>query len=305
MPKRGSGRKALQAARLVGAGILAGALGASTAGAADEPGRIPPGARYVAMGSSFASGPGVTQPADTPPSRCQRSADNYAHQLARKRSLRLVDVSCGGATTANILGPWGELPPQLDALTPDTRLVTVTIGGNDVNYIGGLYAASCQAAQQSGLPLCHYFLAQASRPGGVQLLSPPTAEAWAKVEAGLERIVQEVRRRAPAARLVFVDYFNVLPERDLCPQTPLPEAAAAQARATAARLAKLTATVAERHGVEVLRLSELSRGHDACAKAPWVTGFIPQPGAVRFTPYHPNLQGMTAAADALDRMLGR
>jgi hypothetical protein len=25
-------------------------------------------------------------------------------------------------------------PPQLNAVTPDTKLVTVTIGGNDVNY---------------------------------------------------------------------------------------------------------------------------------------------------------------------------
>jgi hypothetical protein len=66
--------------------------------------QLSPQARYVAMGSSFAAGPGVTAPADTPANRCARSADNYAHQLARKLNLQLVDVSCSGAKTDNLLG---------------------------------------------------------------------------------------------------------------------------------------------------------------------------------------------------------
>jgi lysophospholipase L1-like esterase len=263
------------------AGSAAAALLAWPAGAAPAD-DVPPGDAYVAMGSSFAAGPGVTRLDEGAPARCGRSADNYAHQLARKRKLRLVDVSCSGATTAHILGPWGELAPQLDALTPQTRLVTVTIGGNDVNYIGGLYAAS--------------------RPGG-QAPAAPTEQAWAKVEASLEQIAHEVRRRAPDARLVFVEYVTVLPERGLCAQTPLSEGAAAVARETARRLAQVTAAVASGAGAEDLRVSELSRGHDACASEPWVTGFIRPPGAEHFAAYHPNLAGMTAVAEALDREL--
>jgi lysophospholipase L1-like esterase len=288
------------ARRAVAAAALAVALAPLTAQAADS-GAVPPGSRYLAMGSSFASGPGVTQPAD--PGRCMRSADNYAHQLARRRNLQLVDVTCGGATTAHILGSWGELPPQVDALTPDTRLVTVTIGGNDVNYIGGLLRASCQAGRDAAAsPICRYF-AGASHPGG-PAPARPDDKAWSQAAAGLEQIVQEVRRRAPAARLVFVDYFTVLPEHGLCSQTPLSEAAAAQGRDTAQRLAQLTAEVGRRNHVDVVRMSDLSRDHDACARAPWVTGFLPPPGAQHFMPYHPNLAGMTAAADALDRELG-
>ena len=40
---------------------------------------------------------------------------------------------------AHVLAPWNELPAQIDAVTPDTRLVTITIGGNDLNYIGNLF----------------------------------------------------------------------------------------------------------------------------------------------------------------------
>ena len=177
------------------------------------------------MGSSFAAGPGVTASADTPPNRCTRSIDNYAHQLARRRNLDLVDVSCGGATTANVLQPWGELPAQIDALTPDTALVTITIGGNDVGFIGGLIMASCSdlADRPTGTAaptMCQAMAAR--RAAGPQSALPPqisgpTEESWRSVEAGLDRIAVEVRQRSPGARLVFVDYPLVVPAGKSCP----------------------------------------------------------------------------------------
>lgn len=269
---------------------------------------LPRGARYVAMGSSFASGSGVAPYDPAAPARCQRSMENYARQLARKHALTLVDVTCGGATTAHILGPWNELPPQVDALTPDTALVTVTIGGNDIGYIGGLIAGSCGAIPDSGpsfgaQPLCR-MIAAGRRSGAA--LPTATEDGWRKVETALNGIVQEIRRRSPRARIIFVDYLTVLPEGALCAQTPLSPQAAETGRATAARLARLTADVARRNGAEVLPASELSRKeHSACAAAPWMAGFIPPAESRSFVPYHPNLAGMTAVAEALDRQLRR
>jgi lysophospholipase L1-like esterase len=241
-----------------------------------EPPSLVAGATYVAMGSSYASGPGITVSADTPPNRCARSADNYAHQLARKRDLHLIDVSCGGATTAHILGPWQELPPQIDAVTLDTKLVTVTIGGNDVGFVSGLMTAETTV---------------------------PDEAAWVKLEDAMTRIAQEVHHRAPQARLIFVDYIDIVPETGSCPAVPLPEKAADRARITASRLAQVTAAVARREGAGLIRASELSRGHDACAKDNWATGTLRPAGASFFVPYHPNLKAMTAIADALDNYL--
>src|SRR5262250_1331586 len=83
------------------------------------------GARYVALGSSFAAGPGI----ETQLGSCSRSDHNYAHLVAAALELELTDVSCGGATTANILDtPQGGATPQLAAVGADTALVTVTIG---------------------------------------------------------------------------------------------------------------------------------------------------------------------------------
>lgn len=283
-----------------------GAPGLAPAAFARETIPLRAGARYVAMGSSFASGSGIAPYDPAAPARCQRSSRNYARQLAHKRKLTLVDVTCGGATTAHMTGRWGELPAQADALTPDTALVTITIGGNDIGYIGGLIAGSCDGAKSPGAadqPLCR--MIAAGRRSGAAMPSA-TPGAWEKLEAALDSLAKDVRRRAPAARIVFVDYLAVLPEGALCARAPLSPEAAAQGRETAARLARLTAHVAKRNGADVLAASALSQGrHDACAKVPWMAGFVAPDASPAFVPYHPNLAGMTAIADALDRKLGR
>jgi len=104
---------------------------------------IPAGSQYVAMGSSFGAGPGLTPRAPGSPRRAGRSASNYAHLVARALGLDLRDVTYSGATTDDILRASARgLPAQLDAVTPATRLVTLTGGGNDVGYLPRLTLAS-------------------------------------------------------------------------------------------------------------------------------------------------------------------
>lgn len=246
---------------------------------------IPVGARYVAMGSSFAAGPGITPYETGAPARCARSTQNYAHQLAARRRLALVDVSCSGATTAALLRPWGELPAQIDAVDSATRLVTLTIGGNDIGYIGGLFGASCRAL---GEAKC-------------QPETTPGEADYAALKAAMTELARTVRARAPQARIVFVAYPAVLPPRGVCAATPLSDAAADAARAKAERLLAITREAAKAGDATVLAVSDLSKGHDACAATPWMNGY-PAPGAA---PYHPNLAAMTAIAKALDETLPR
>lgn len=247
---------------------------------------FPPGSLYVAMGSSFASGPGVTHAAEGSPQRCGRSNDNYAHQLARQRQFLLADVTCGGATTRFLLGPWEELPAQLDAVSADTRLVTITIGGNDLGYMSGLFRASC--AQ----PPC-------------PAITTPSEQAYSELAARMDQIVATIRARAPDARIVFVDYPHVLPMQGTCVATPMTEADANAAREIARRLIAITADVAARNNTELLQASRLSDGHDACAGAEaWMNGST-NPTPIDGVAYHLKLVGMTAIADALHAMLPR
>ncbi len=254
---------------------------------------LPSGAKYVAMGSSFAAGPGIPDYYEATHAPCYRSTQNYAHQLAARLHLNLTDVSCSGATTAHLTGPRGAVPPQLDALTSDTRLVTVTIGGNDLGYIGGLTNASCAGLMaETGVEA-----------NCAPMTAPPAEKTYAELAARLDAIAKEIRHRAPEAQLVFVDYLAVLPEAGTCPAAPLDAFQADGARYTASRLAEITRTVAGQNNASIIAASEFSKAHNACGADPWMHGY-PRPGVpVAGALYHPNAKGMTAVADALEKLL--
>ena len=60
---------------------------------------------------------------------------------------------------------------------------------------------------------------------------------------------------------------------------------------------------AEAEGAEVLAADRLSVGHTPCAKHPWSAG--PQPtGPAANAPWHPNMAGHAALAEALARQVG-
>jgi len=278
---------------LLAANVSGEASPASSNTTAPAPLTLGPGARYVSMGSSFAAGPGVSNPADTSADRCRRSIDNYAHQFARRRQLALVDVACSGATTAHVLGRWNELAPQIAAVTPDTALVTVTVGGNDVGLVRSLMAYSCAAQPMPPL----------ETPGGT-CPSPalPHESDWRALEASLDGIASAVRSRAPGARLVFVQYTQMLPARGSCPVIPIRPADVAVLKGVQHRLALVTARVAWRWHAAIVDPRETGVPHDPCAAIPWANGF-PVTGGPAFFPFHPNLAGMTAIAARLDRIV--
>ncbi len=257
-----------------------------------QPAPPPAGAKYVNMGSSFAAGPSIATPADSPNTRCNRSSQNYAHQIARRHGLALVDVSCGGSTTEHLLGAWKELPPQLDAVDANTMLVTFTTGGNDLGYLGGLSGNSCvNVAAKAG-------------PAAKPCATPPplpTDKSYADLETRMRKIVAEVHRRAPKARLIIADYTTILPPSGVCPVVPLTPAEADASRVIAKRLDDITIRVAKDTATELIPAAKITEGHDACAKDAWVNGY-PSPGVpVEPTFFHPRLAAMTAIADALDR----
>lgn len=108
--------------------------------------------KYVAMGDSFSSGEGnppFEYGTDTGSNKCHRSSAAYPRLLQNDSTLSLGSaafVACSGAKTSNVLnggsadGAWGE-NPQIDALSADTEVATITIGGNNVGFSD--YALAC------------------------------------------------------------------------------------------------------------------------------------------------------------------
>lgn len=122
-------------------GSLAAALPALTTGPGPATFTFPaqPGApvqKMVSLGDSYSAMgrvfPGTWLPG---PVTCVRTGDSYPVQVAQALGTpTLVDATCSGATVVDMYAsqPNTFAPPQLDALSADTDLVTLSIGGNDV-----------------------------------------------------------------------------------------------------------------------------------------------------------------------------
>jgi len=248
--------------------------------------------RYVAMGSSFAAGPSI--PDAVPDQSCGRSTGNYPHLVAAAIGLELTDVSCVGATIDNITGtPQAMNPVQIDAITPDTRLITITIGGNDVQYSRSLLACGTDGLNGRS---CLTSSGEAAAPdvdsGAIDELLNQEADR-------LVAMLGKVKQTAPAADIYLVAYPMVLPDPPMpCPpDVPLQSADAAFLGGVGARLQTAFSSAAATAGVHFVDVYGASHGHDACATANqrWVEG----QANPNVTSYHPNAAGMRAQADLI------
>src|SRR5690606_29260838 len=84
---------------------------------------------YVALGDSYASAAGVAPFVVGAPPSCSRSTLNFAHDIAAlTQASSFTDVTCSGAKTADFYTAQAPgVAPQLDAVTKQTRFVTMTI----------------------------------------------------------------------------------------------------------------------------------------------------------------------------------
>lgn len=249
---------------------------------------------YVALGSSFASGPGIGDLQEGAPARCARSTDNYASLLAQRLHLRLIDQSCSGAATAHILGDWNELPAQIDAVTKSTKLITLTVGGNDVNYVGNLFVSGCKPGESVKNGKYNF----TCTPPKI-----PTDGDYQTLETALDTIARELRARAPKAKIVFIQYASLVPDV-LCEATPMAQSFAEMSRKIGARLAETTARIARKNHVALVPFDKLSQDHTACSSRPWSNGAAMPAAPADGIPWHPNAAGHRAIADELAAMLG-
>jgi lysophospholipase L1-like esterase len=252
----------------------------------------------AAVGSSFAAGPNI-EPVAEP--AAMRSGNNYAHQLAERLGADLVDLTVSGATTANILDTPQQIaegltyPPQLDGVPADADIVTITAGGNDLQFAGAmLYAAWLRSEPDSPL---------------VQMLGPmfsngiplPTTEAVEQATAGLVKVIEKARVKAPGARVLLVDYLTVLDEHS-ADATPFSTDELDLFLRIQRAIGQVFSDAAARTGADLVLASELSVDHALGSAEPWVQPFhqvMERTGGS----FHPNKAGMTAIAAELERVL--
>lgn len=280
-------------AALLSAGAALVTAGATSAGAATDSRHH---VDYVALGDSYASAPMV--PGQVDPT-CLRSDNNYPSLVARSKSARLTDVTCSGATTANMASVQGAVPAQFEALNRGTDLVTVTVGGNDIGFSTILgTCAHVTAADPAGAPCRAYFTAS-----GTDAVTGSIEQAAPKVA----KVLRGIHRRAPHARVVVVGYPDLFPEDGVgCTSAKVPLAAGdfSYLRDKEKELNKMLARQAHRNGAQYVDTYKPTIGHDLCQPVAnrWIETFAPETPAA---PVHPNAAGESAMAGAVQRGLAR
>jgi GDSL-like Lipase/Acylhydrolase family len=253
-------------------------------------------ATYTALGDSYASGPLIPNQSLSPLG-CLRSDHNYAHLAAAAKGLTLTDVSCSGATTndmteAQNVEP-GPNPPQFNALSASTNVVSVTIGGNDIGF--SEIIENCITYNPFSTPCKNQY-----DPGGHDLLAERIAGAAPKVAA----VLQGIHAHAPNARVFLVNYPDILPTGSGCwPTVPLAFGDVPFLHATEEHLNTMLAAQAAANNATVVDWYSASVGHDSCKSSGtrWVEPVIP--GELAY-PVHPNKVGMAGGAVALEAAIG-
>lgn len=247
-------------------------------------GRREASAPYVALGSSFAAGIGLGKRVRGSPFICQRSDNGYPQQLARLCDLSIEDVSCSGATTEHVLnGGQCRQASQLSAVGRETRLVTLTAGGNDVGYVGDLMLLAWRLRSR---------LARALTALTWRGLRPAADRDFESLGRNLRAIVGEARRRAPDAQVVVVSYPQILPPDGPCADLGSDEAALAVMRNVGRELHGVTRDAASTSGALFVDMAAPSASHHIGSAQPWVNGADRRRG----TPFHPTLAGVVATA---------
>ncbi|WP_407702780.1 SGNH/GDSL hydrolase family protein [Streptomyces xylophagus] len=288
--ERYPGRRGLLRGAVVASCAMALSTAGATAASAATP--TPRTVNYVALGDSYASGPGIPTQVD---SACARSDQNYPSLFAAARNWQLTDVSCSGATTTALAGTQGAQQPQLDALGADTDVVTLTIGGNDIGFSSNLATCAGLAAKDpTGNPCRTFFTSD-----GTDRLAQRVDDTAPKIAAALDAI----RQRAPRAKVLVVGYPDLFPDDGVgCTSSAVPIAAGdfAYLRDTEKKLNAMLASQASANGAGYVDTYTPSTGHDMCRPAGerWIEPLVATAPAA---PAHPNALGQQAMATAVEQ----
>ncbi|GAA4205272.1 SGNH/GDSL hydrolase family protein [Actinocatenispora rupis] len=156
---------------------LAAALGITLAMAAPAQAAS---VNYVALGDSYSSGVGAGGESGS----CLQSQNAYSALWASANSpASYQTVACSGATTDDVNGS------QVSALSADTTLVSITIGGNDVGFANIMQTCALQ-----GTTAC------------VNAVQAAEDTARSEMPGKLDNTYANIRSHAPNAHVVVLSY---------------------------------------------------------------------------------------------------
>lgn len=195
------------------------------------------GSQYVALGDSYASGEGsfsYLAGSNTSSDKCHRAKDGYAEQLSSQFSLSLGFAACSGdiitdlylsnSATSELKTPasagYSSERAQFSMLGPNTQLVTISTGGDDVGFADALYdcvsgftnngSYGCQGRDQSAIKQNMQYL-MTYRPAGCMAYLPNAnpgnnTDGFCASEPSLQTVYQDIAELAPNAAIYVIGY---------------------------------------------------------------------------------------------------
>ena len=253
--------------------------------------------KYVALGDSYSAASGVLPPDPAAFPLCARSILKLpARDLVEDRGS-LTDVTCGAAETRHFFtSQYPGVPPQLDAVKPDTQVVTMTIGGNDSNvFIGAIVACGSAGLSTLGFGTPCKNLYGSYFENTIRNSTYPS----------LVNALQAVRAKAPGAKVAILGYPWIMPPTRGCfLKMPVAPGDVPYVRGIQATLNDAVKRAAAATGATYVDFSTVSEGHDAC-QAAGVRWIEPVLGGSNPVIVHPNALGESQMATQTIAVLGQ
>ena len=263
---------------------------------AERPRVVEEGDKYVALGDSYTAAPQTGSNSDR--SGCQRTEVNYPHRVAEALGLELLDNSCNGASTTSLTtaqqipsivpGQVRENPPQLDDVDEDTALVTIRVGANDYGLFSRIIQCARNYAGQSGSPCTDL-----DGSGGDNSVDARLGD----VRDNLRSALEEIKDRAPDARIIVLGYPRLTPDEGTCDLLPVPADDYEYVRRIIEGLSDALMEAAEEADATYIDMHDVSEGHDICGDEPWIAGAPIRPTGA--TAWHPYAAESQAAAELI------
>jgi lysophospholipase L1-like esterase len=172
----------------------AGLLNVAQASTTPRP-EASPTLRVAALGDSYASGVGAGNYVEGTSGVCWRS-NNAASSLvvtrlrSAGRQVEFTNVTCSGASIADLRQPFRGESAQLDSLSARTDLVFLTVGANDIAF--SAYGGLCVQGECAGAP------------------TEAVLQRLPKLTSDLTALLLDIKTRSPRARIVLIGYGQQL-----------------------------------------------------------------------------------------------
>jgi len=208
-----------------------------------------------------------------------------------------VDATCGGAQTTDLTrGQLAGIPPQFDALTADTDLVTLSIGGNDIGF-GAI--AECVMTTRAEGTAKDSASTGAVDPGPCRdRLAQTVTDALEALPEQLDRVYAGIRERSPDARVVTTGYLPLVPADGGCAfVASMNPGDVTWTRDVTRQINEVVAEAAARAGADLAMPGQAQQHSGCAAPADRYTDFTGSETGSH--PMHPTALGQAAMAEAV------